>query len=126
MCVSWSSSHERGAGCASGVVCRFPAQPRNRPGMKISSAWLRDFVHLDVDDRRLAADLTLTGTAVESILEGGIFEMEITTNRPDCMNHHGIARECSAIYDLALQPIATTLPPAHGSADFPIAIEEAR
>jgi phenylalanyl-tRNA synthetase beta chain len=94
--------------------------------MKISSAWLRDFVNLDVDDRRLAADLTLTGTAVESILDGGIFEMEITTNRPDCMNHHGIARECSAIYDLALQPIAPALPPPQGSADFPITIEEAR
>jgi len=92
--------------------------------MKISPTWLRDFVDLKVDDRQLADDLTLTGTAVENILEGGIFEMEITTNRPDCMNHHGIARECSAIYDVALRPIAPQLLAAGGAAKFPIEIHD--
>jgi phenylalanyl-tRNA synthetase beta chain len=94
--------------------------------MKISPAWLRDFVELPVDDRRLADDLTLTGTAVENILEGGIFEMEITTNRPDCMNHYGIARECSAIYDAALSRIEPALPAPQGAADFTVAIEDPR
>ena len=94
--------------------------------MKISPAWLRDFVELPVDDRRLADDLTLTGTAVENILEGGIFEMEITTNRPDCMNHYGIARECSAIYDAALSSIEPALPAPQGAADFTVAIEDPR
>ena len=32
--------------------------------------------------------------------------MEIGTNRPDAMNHYGVAREASAIYNLPLQPIA--------------------
>ena len=29
--------------------------------------------------------------------------MEIGTNRPDAMNHYGVAREAAAIYDLPLK-----------------------
>ena len=66
--------------------------------MKISAAWLREFVDVKVDDRRLADDLTMAGIAVESISGQGadaVFETEITTNRVDAMNHYGIARECA-------------------------------
>ena len=83
--------------------------------MKISPTWLRDFVDLKVDHRQLADDLTRAGIAVESISgegEGTVFEMDITTNRPDAMNHYGVARECSAIYDLPLKPIEPKLPVA--------------
>ncbi len=83
--------------------------------MKISPQWLRDFVDLDVNYHQLADDLTLAGIAVESVNgegDGTIFEMDITTNRPDAMNHYGVARECSAIYDLPLKPIEPQLPAA--------------
>ncbi len=83
--------------------------------MKISPQWLRDFVDLDVNFHQLADDLTLAGIAVESVSGEGddaIFEMEITTNRPDAMNHYGVARECSAIYDLPLRAIEPQLPTA--------------
>src|SRR5437867_388543 len=92
--------------------------------MKISPQWLREFVDLKVSDRQLADDLTLTGTAVESIAENGVFEMEITTNRPDCMNHYGIARECSAIYDVPLKPLEAKLPRGQGTANFEIEIQD--
>jgi len=81
--------------------------------MKISPQWLRDFVDLNVNFHQLADDLTLAGIAVESVSGEGdetIFEMDITTNRPDAMNHYGVARECSAIYDLPLKPIEPQLP----------------
>ncbi|HEV2115438.1 MAG TPA: phenylalanine--tRNA ligase subunit beta [Terriglobales bacterium] len=94
--------------------------------MKISPTWVREFVDLKVDDRKLAEELTLTGTAVESIGADGVFEMEITTNRPDCMNHYGVARECSAIYDAALKPIQPHVPKAQGKANFSIEIEDAQ
>ena len=93
--------------------------------MKISPTWLRDFVDLAVNYHQLADDLTLAGIAVESISgegEDAIFEMEITTNRPDAMNHYGVAREVSALYDLPLRPIEPTLPPPRGNADFTIEI----
>ncbi len=77
--------------------------------MKLSSQWIRDFVDLTVDDRRLAADLTSVGIAVEGISGSGadtVFEMEIGTNRPDAMNHYGVAREAAAIYDVALKQLS--------------------
>ena len=67
--------------------------------MKISPTWLRDFVDLKVDNHQLAHDLTSIGIAVEGISGEGdatVFEMEIGTNRPDAMNHYGVAREAAA------------------------------
>src|ERR1700687_3230656 len=78
-------------------------------GMKLSSNWIRDFVDLTVDDRRLAEDLTNVGIAVEGISGTGadtVFEMEIGTNRPDAMNHYGVAREAAAIYELPLRQLS--------------------
>lgn len=75
--------------------------------MNILSTWLREYLPaLEVDDRQLADDLTLRGIAVEGVhaLAGGghLFEMDITTNRVDAMNHYGIAREAAAIYNVPL------------------------
>ena len=87
--------------------------------MKISPQWLRDFVDLDVNYHQLADDLTLAGIAVESVSGEGdatIFEMDITTNRPDAMNHYGVARECSAIYDLPLKADCACAKPAASAA----------
>lgn len=77
--------------------------------MKLSSNWIRDFVDVPVDDRRLAEDLTSIGIAVEGISGSDadtVFEMEIGTNRPDAMNHYGVAREAAAIYDVGLKPLS--------------------
>ncbi len=84
-----------------------------------------------MDDAQLAEDLTLRGIAVEGIFPascgGSRFEMDITTNRVDAMNHYGVAREAAAIYDLPLTPLSedmaapveATLP----GAGFPVRIE---
>ena len=95
--------------------------------MKISPHWLRDFVDIPVDYTRLADELTLAGVAVEGISGEGdstVFEMEITTNRPDAMNHYGVAREASALYDLPLKPTEPTLPESQGKSDVTIDIQE--
>ncbi|MGD0567796.1 MAG: phenylalanine--tRNA ligase subunit beta [Candidatus Sulfotelmatobacter sp.] len=99
--------------------------------MKISPQWVREFVDLAVDDRRLAEALTGVGIAVEGISSSGadtVFEMEIGTNRPDAMNHYGVAREAAAIYDLPLKPLSAlshqpSAKPSH-HAPFPITVEE--
>ena len=75
--------------------------------MNVLSAWLREYLPaLEVSDRQLAEDLTLRGIAVEGVHElpggGHLFEMDITTNRVDAMNHYGIAREAAAIYGVPL------------------------
>jgi len=97
--------------------------------MKLSPTWLREFVDPKVDNLRLAQDLTSVGIAVEGISGSGedtVFEMEIGTNRPDAMNHYGVAREASVIYNLPLKRIEPKLPatPATKGAPFPIEIGE--
>jgi phenylalanyl-tRNA synthetase beta chain len=95
--------------------------------MKISPHWLREFVGLPVDYTRLANELTLAGVAVEGISGEGdstVYEMEITTNRPDAMNHYGVAREASALYDLPLKPIEPKLPKSQGKSEVTIDIQE--
>ena len=95
--------------------------------MRISPNWLREFVALDVDTTRLAEDLTHAGIAVEGFIGDGevvLFEMEITTNRVDAMNHYGVARECSAIYNLELNPIVPKLPKLIQPESFPVEILE--
>ena len=97
--------------------------------MKLSAKWIRDYVDLTVDDRRLAEDLTNVGIAVEGISGSGadtVFEMEIGTNRPDAMNHYGVAREAAAIYDLPLKPLSALSSQQSVKSDtpFPITVEE--
>jgi phenylalanyl-tRNA synthetase beta chain len=84
--------------------------------MNILSQWIRSYVPgLTLADRELAQALTLRGVAVEGIFDlgpgrGSLFEMDITTNRVDAMNHYGIAREAAAIAGLELPPLDVTLP----------------
>src|SRR5213594_1767445 len=95
--------------------------------MKLSSQWVREFADLKVDNRQLADDLTAAGLAVEATAgegENTVFEMEIGTNRPDTMNHYGVAREAAAIYDLPLKPVQPKLPAASSKADFAIEVAE--
>jgi phenylalanyl-tRNA synthetase beta chain len=83
--------------------------------MNILTKWLRSYLpELPVNDRQLAEDLTLRGIAVEGEFDaacgGRLYEMDITTNRVDAMNHYGVAREAAAIYNVALAPIPGTAP----------------
>jgi phenylalanyl-tRNA synthetase beta chain len=84
--------------------------------MKILTKWLRAYLPgLPVDDARLAEDLTLRGIAVDGIYplgdgNGSFYEMDVTTNRVDAMNHYGVAREAAAIYGLALPVLDFALP----------------
>jgi phenylalanyl-tRNA synthetase beta chain len=97
--------------------------------MNILTTWLRHYLPtLPVTDRQLADDLTLRGIAVEGVHSlgpnnGHLFEMDITTNRVDAMNHYGIAREAATIYNLPLRPLISE-PVLETSADkFFIQIE---
>src|SRR6204780_899122 len=87
--------------------------------MNILSQWIRSYVPgLTLSDRDLAEALTLRGIAVEGIFDlgpsqGSLFEMDITTNRVDAMNHYGIAREAAAIEGHVLAPLDVTLPAPH-------------
>src|ERR1700745_2725674 len=97
--------------------------------MRIIPSWLREFVDIAADDRQLAEALTSAGIAVESVQEEhgqAVYEMDLTTNRVDAMNHYGVAREVSAIYDTDLKTVTPKLPTAEGSAKFVIELQDAQ
>jgi phenylalanyl-tRNA synthetase beta chain len=75
--------------------------------LKIPLGWLREFVEVKVEPQRLADDLTLAGLAVDTVETDGsdvVLDLDITTNRVDCMNVYGVAREVSVLYELPLRP----------------------
>jgi phenylalanyl-tRNA synthetase beta chain len=76
--------------------------------MKVPLSWLREYVEVRVEPERLAEALTLCGLAVEGIdrTEGdAVLDIDVTTNRVDCMNVHGVAREVAALFGLPLRPL---------------------
>src|SRR5271155_34159 len=97
--------------------------------MRILSSWLREYVPgIAASDRQLADDLTLRGIAVEGVFDldthGSVFEMDITTNRVDAMNHYGIVREAAIIYGSELKPIDVVLPELQPGRGYSVSIEE--
>lgn len=85
--------------------------------MKISLEWLAEYLPGPLDPQRAADALTLGGFPVEQIERHGddtVLDVEITSNRGDCLSHVGIARELSALLDRKLiepRPDAPQSPP---------------
>jgi phenylalanyl-tRNA synthetase beta chain len=74
--------------------------------MLFSRSWLAEYVDLPADPREIARRLTAAGLNVEGVEEKGtdaVLDVEVTTNRPDCMNHLGLAREAAVIFDTPLR-----------------------
>src|SRR6266851_5381126 len=77
--------------------------------MKIVYNWLKDFVDVTATPQELASRLALSGTnigGVENGPHGAVIEAEVSSNRPDCLGHYGIAREVATIYKLPLKHIS--------------------
>jgi phenylalanyl-tRNA synthetase beta chain len=67
--------------------------------MNISYNWLRELTGTALEPRELAQLLTRIGLAVEVVHEVGddsVLEIDLTSNRPDCLSHLGVAREVVA------------------------------
>ena len=45
-----------------------------------------------------------------------MYDVEVTSNRPDLLSHEGVAREIAALFDLPFEPLAFTLEEAGGRA----------
>ena len=64
--------------------------------MNISYNWLRELTGTNQEPRELAQALTMIGLAVDGVHERGddfVLEIDLTSNRPDCLSHLGVARE---------------------------------
>ena len=68
--------------------------------MNISYNWLDSLIDIDLPTDELGKKLTNVGLAVEGIHAHGddhVFDIDLTSNRPDCLSHLGVAREIAAI-----------------------------
>src|SRR5467141_1731022 len=77
--------------------------------MKVVYNWLKDFVDVTATPQELASRLALSGTniaGVENGPHGAVIDAEVSSNRPDCLGHYGIAREVGAIYKLPLKHVS--------------------
>ena len=103
--------------------------------MRILVSWLRELVPVEASVAELADALTRHGFEVSAVDAApavperpaagadAVLDLEITTNRPDCLSMIGIAREVSTIYGLALTrpPLADAIP---GDEPLPVTIED--
>ena len=70
--------------------------------MIVSWNWLTDYLRLDMPVEVLTERLALTGLNHESTAEVGgdlAIDLEVTSNRPDCLGHIGVAREIGVLFE---------------------------
>ena len=69
--------------------------------MLVSWNWLNQYVALDVSVAELSERLTMSGLNLEEFHPSGAdscIDLEVTSNRPDCLGHLGVAREAAVLY----------------------------
>ncbi len=94
--------------------------------MKVVYNWLKDFVDVTVPPQDLASRLALSGTnigGIENGPHGAVIEAEVSSNRPDCLGHLGIAREVGAIYRLPLKSVSPKPVESAGKASDAVKVE---
>ncbi|MGD0896219.1 MAG: phenylalanine--tRNA ligase subunit beta [Thermoguttaceae bacterium] len=85
--------------------------------MIVSWNWLKQYVPLAMPIEELEERLMMAGLNHEStgrVGEDLAIDLEVTSNRPDCLGHVGIAREIAVLWDLPLAVPAAR--PAEGPA----------
>ncbi|HHT9116700.1 MAG TPA: phenylalanine--tRNA ligase subunit beta [Candidatus Wunengus californicus] len=74
--------------------------------MKISYNWLKEYVNFYLSPQELADKLTNAGLVVadiHSVENDFCLDVEVTSNRPDCLGVIGIAREVAAMVGASVQ-----------------------
>lgn len=88
--------------------------------MLVSWNWLKEYVSLDMSLEELEQRLMFSGLNHESTQDAGgdfAINLEVTSNRPDCLGHIGIAREIAVLWGKELN-----IPAAQPEAGLPLAI----
>jgi len=94
--------------------------------MNISYNWLRELTGATLEPRALAELLTRIGLAVEvvhQISNDFVLEIDLTSNRPDCLSHLGVAREVAAAGAGKVLPPQVILPTVEGRAGSHTSVE---
>jgi len=73
--------------------------------MIISTTWLAEYVRWDAPVEELVHRLLMSGLNHEATWQVGAdtaVDIEVTSNRPDCLGHVGVAREVAVLFDRPL------------------------
>ncbi len=68
--------------------------------IQILDSWLREYLNTKATPRQIAEQLSLTSVSVERVHKyknDYLYDIEVTTNRPDFASVIGIAREAGAV-----------------------------
>lgn len=97
--------------------------------MLVCWEWLAEYVRLDVAPDDLANRFAMSGLNHESTTMVGqdtVIDLEVTSNRSDCLGHIGVAREAAVLLGQSLKIPSATLPSGGKSrADRFIQVENA-
>jgi phenylalanyl-tRNA synthetase beta chain len=94
--------------------------------MFISYEWLKDYVEVGLSPEELRERLTMVGLAIDAVEEhnaDSVLDVEVPSNRPDCLSHVGIAREVTVIANKALRPPRVESFKTEGRADKLTSVE---
>ena len=85
--------------------------------MLISYNWLRELTNTRLTPVELRDRLTRVGLAIDAVDEhpnDAVLDVEVPSNRPDCLSHVGVAREVTVIENGKLILPASTTAPTEG------------
>ncbi len=95
--------------------------------MKISLNWLTDYIDVASTPAGELGDLcTRIGLNLEEVIETEtdiVFDLEVTSNRPDCLGHVGVAREIGAAMGIPFNAPQVEQPETRGKASELTSVE---
>lgn len=94
--------------------------------MKVSLDWIKDFADIQAPAEEVAHRLTMAGLEIEGMEKSPdgdvLMEVNVTPNRPDCLNIFGIAREAAAAFGKTVSVPDATVSGASPATGFKIEI----
>lgn len=85
--------------------------------MFISYNWLRELTGTKLDPQDVRERLTNVGLAVDAVEARGddfVLDVEVASNRPDCLSHFGVARELAVIEESQVSNLKSEIARPHG------------
>ncbi|MGB7344437.1 MAG: phenylalanine--tRNA ligase subunit beta [Pirellulaceae bacterium] len=94
--------------------------------MLVSWKWLSKYVDLSMDREELEQRLALSGLNHEGteIVDGDpVIDLEVTSNRGDCLGHLGVAREIAVLYGSSVKTPEVVITESSESVDSLLSVE---
>ena len=94
--------------------------------MIVSWNWLKEYVDLNMSHDDLVDRLTMSGLnheGTEQVADDQAIDLEVTSNRVDCLGHIGVAREIAVLYDQPLKIPAAEIQTSPGQASDDVSVD---